>query len=162
MKDFVSSPVSKLQDTIKSTFNTMLAAEGQMKNAFASTNQNIQKQTSVLDNLKSGAMQLVGGLAAGAIIKEIVTAGTQMEQTMMSYETLLYGNKELAKQTTDSLKNFAKITAFSNTEVLEAGQSLLGFGVQAQKLLPTVQTLGDLSMGNANKFKSLVDNYGKW
>lgn len=38
----------------------------------------------------------------------------------------------------------------------KGAQTLLGFGVAAEKVMPILKQIGDISMGNADRFQSLV------
>lgn len=106
---------------------------------------------------------LIGAMAGAAVVgmgKKSVNLALDAEQARTAYGVLLK-DKQKAVNLLGDMDVFAAKTPFSKTDLVESGQSLLGFGVQSEKLLPIMGKLGDLSMGNANKFKSLVDNYGK-
>lgn len=96
----------------------------------------------------------------GQLTSEVYRAGTAMEQTEIAFGTLLQ-DADLAQVKIKELQQFADVSPFNTSEVFDAGVALTGFGIAADGLLPIMNTLGDASMGNANKFKSLVDNYGK-
>lgn len=102
------------------------------------------------------------GSAVGAIgaVSGIVKMGMDMEMTNTSFEVLL-GSTEKANETLGQLRQFADVSPFNTSEVITAGQTLLGFGVKSQNLITVMNRLGDASKGNANTFNSLVDNYGK-
>lgn len=124
----------------------------------------VAQKTSVLPSaFKAAAVAATAFFAAtsvGDIAANIFNVGSNMEQTRIAYKVLLQ-DADLAKQKLGELQKFADVSPFNTGEVLDAGQALLGFGVKSQNLLPIMNMLGDASSGNANKFKSLVDNYGK-
>lgn len=110
----------------------------------------------------------IGGMIAGAFAvssivdfgKSIIQTGMEAEQTTVAYNVLL-GGADKASGKIAELQKFADVSPFNTKEVMNAGQALLGFGTKAQNLLPIMNHLGDVSMGNSDKFKRLVDNYGK-
>ena len=53
------------------------------------------------------------------------------------------------------VKEFAVKTPLQLNDIAGAAQTLLGFGISAEKIMPILRQLGDVSMGNAERFKSL-------
>ncbi len=161
MKDLVSANLNKVSDSITRTFGKIQALDTRLQSMTSKNVSAISNSNSMIKTMGAA----VGGYFAVSQVadwgKQIFQVGADMEQTNIAYQTLLSGNKALAGSTISDLKEFAKVTKFSNKETLDAGQSLLAFGIDAKKLLPTVKTLGDLSLGNSGKFASLADNYGK-
>lgn len=108
--------------------------------------------------------RVFGGLAIGAGIamaaKSILTLGINMEQTRVSFATML-GSVEKGNATIAKLNEFSNVTPFKNEEVLQSGKSLLAFGADAETLIPTLRTIGDLSAGTGKDFRELASIYGK-
>ena len=87
------------------------------------------------------------------------TAGVKYNAQMEDFEanlTTLLGNADDAKDMLADLKEMANTTPFETTDLLDATQTMLGFGLEAKKTKGYLQTLGDISMGNAEKLKSLT------
>lgn len=87
------------------------------------------------------------------------TAGVKYNAQMEDFEanlTTLLGNADKAKSMLNDLKEMANTTPFETTDLLEATQMMLGFGLQADKTTGYLQTLGDISMGNSEKLMSLT------
>jgi hypothetical protein len=159
-QDAITGPLRGLVGNIKSSF-------AQMEGVTKSFNDNIKKHGDTLRQNTDAANSFGGTIkrvfaAVGvfAIGREILQTGAAMEQTNTAFEVLL-GSVDVAKMKVAELQKFADISPFNTTEVMNAGQSLLGFGVMQQNLLPIMNQLGDVSMGNSAKFSSMVDNYGK-
>lgn len=93
----------------------------------------------------------VAGLKAFG--SEIINVYGEMQMLQSSFEVLL-GGKGVSGFTTE-LKKFAVDSPLSLTGVSQAAQTLLGFGIAADKVMPTIKQMGDISMGNEEKFKSL-------
>ena len=92
------------------------------------------------------------GMAGIAGIGGVITAGMNKTMTNTSYEVM--AGKEQGSQLSANLLKYAQDTIYGN-EVLDIGKTMLSFGVQAEGVLPTVKKLGDIAVGDAEKFKSL-------
>lgn len=157
LKDRISGPLAGVRNAMQATDNVALKLDKDISGISGSTN----IAGSALRGFAAIASTAFAGLSLGFIGKQIFDIGTAMEDVRMNYETLLQGNTSASNKLIEQLLDFGRATKFSNQEVLDQGQSLLAFGVAGDKILPTIKTIGDLSLGDSNKFKSLVDNYGK-
>lgn len=130
-------------------------------NAFEDSMDGINKKSkSAGASLKSafGGLAIAAGVAF--IGKEILTLGINMEQTRVSFETFL-GSKSAANKVIDELNEFSNVTPFTNDQVISAGKQLLAFGLEAEKLKPTLRAIGDISAGTGKDFNELSSIYGK-
>ena len=87
------------------------------------------------------------------------TAGVKYNAQMEDFEanlTTLLGSADKAKDMLNDLKEMANTTPFETSDLLEATQMMLGFGLAADKTQGYLQTLGDISMGNSEKLMSLT------
>lgn len=87
------------------------------------------------------------------------TAGVKYNAEMEDFEanlTTLLGNADDAKDMLADLKEMANTTPFETSDLLEATQMMLGFGLESKKTKGYLQTLGDISMGNSEKLMSLT------
>lgn len=157
LKDQFTAPIAGIQRALDVTDAKALKTESDL----VKVGEQSGRMAGIFSSLGGIAAGALAGLGLAEIGRQIFTIGTDMEQVNMNYRTLLMGNTDLADKTVAQLLNFGEKTKFTNLEVLNAGEGLLAFGVKAESLLPTMQTLGDLSLGNSAKFQSLVDNYGK-
>ena len=80
----------------------------------------------------------------------------QMETYVTNFRTMLGGSAEEAEKLTGDLEAMAASTPFAMTDLADATQTLLAFGQDSSTVLDTLQTLGDISMGDANKLQSLT------
>lgn len=98
----------------------------------------------------------IGGIAAFKQLgSAIIEARAEMQQLEKSFEVLL-GSKAKSDVFVKEMKDYALISPLSTTEVSKAAQTLLGFGVSAEKVIPTLKMIGDVSMGNSQRFSSLA------
>ncbi len=77
------------------------------------------------------------------------------EQADISFKVLI-GDAEKAKKVVKDLREFGAKTPLQFQDLQRAAQTLLSFGITADKVVPTLKTLGDVSMGNADKLQSLT------
>ena len=130
---------------------------------------NLEKSTSGISNKLSKGLSSIGNVAtkAGTALTvglttpliALGTAGVKYNAQMEDFEanlTTLLGNADKAKEMLNDLKEMANTTPFETSDLLEATQMMLGFGLQADKTKGYLQTLGDISMGNSEKLMSLT------
>lgn len=92
----------------------------------------------------SGAVALGAAGTAAAAMGVKFNAG--MEQTKVAFTNLLGGGKE-AQAMLDRLYDLAKNTPFEFPQLAKSTQMLLGFGMSAKDVVPTMTTLGDAVAG---------------
>ncbi len=93
-----------------------------------------------------GVAGLLGVGGAVATVSSAISGYAQREQTEIAF-TALIGNAELAKDTLKDLYRFAAETPFESPEILAAAKQMIAFGEDARNLVPTMQSLGDVSAG---------------
>ena len=96
-------------------------------------------------------------LVAGA---DKLAYNAQIEQYQAGLKTLL-GSAEKANETLGNLKEFASTTPFELTDLANASTTLLAFGENVDDLMPDLKMLGDISLGNKEKFSSLALVFGQ-
>lgn len=87
--------------------------------------------------------------------KQVVNVRKEIEAYEISFRTLL-GSQDKADALFGSLREFAVKTPMQLGDLAKGAQTLLGFGIEADKIMPTLKQIGDISMGNADKFNSLT------
>lgn len=118
----------------------------------------------VMADLASSAIKAaVSTVADGA--KKMVSAGLEYNQAMEGYvtnfTTMLGGSAEAANGMVGSLQKLASATPLAMSDLAGGAQTLLAFGVASDDVSGTLQRLGDISLGNADKMQSLARAYGK-
>jgi tape measure domain-containing protein len=97
-------------------------------------------------SVKDGVRQLVSGM---------IDSNAQFEDFNTQFEVML-GSAEKAKSFYKELNDFAMKTPFEMPDLSSASQTLLAFGIDAQKIMPSLRMIGDVSLGNKEKFKGLT------
>ena len=97
--------------------------------------------------------------------KKMVSAGLEYNQAMEGYvtnfTTMLGGSADAANGMVGSLQKLASATPLAMSVLAGGAQTLLAFGVASDDVSGTLQRLGDISLGNADKMQSLARAYGK-
>lgn len=109
------------------------------------------------DSLKKVGKAVAAYFTATQILsfgKAILNARKEIESFEISFNTLL-GSKEKGAAFFAEIKEFAVKTPLQLNDIAGAAQTLLGFGIEANRIMPILRQLGDVSMGNAERFKSL-------
>lgn len=118
----------------------------------------------VMSDLASSAIKAaVSTVVDGA--KKMVSSGLEYNQAMEGYvtnfTTMLGGSSEAANGMVGSLQKLASATPLAMSDLAGGAQTLLAFGVASDDVSGTLQRLGDISLGNADKMQSLARAYGK-
>ena len=90
-----------------------------------------------------------------SFIGEIINVRSEIQSLNVSFETLL-GSKEKADQLMGQIRKYAANTPMQMNDLAQGAQTLLGFNIEAKKVMPIMQAIGDISMGNRDKFNSLT------
>lgn len=106
------------------------------------------------DVAKKGAQMVVD------LGKTGISYNAQMQDYTASFKTML-GSTEAAAAKVEALKEFAAKTPFEMTDLAQATQTLLAFGIEADKTDGIMKMLGDVSLGNSQKFASLATVFGQ-
>lgn len=102
------------------------------------------------------ALAVIGGAGVlKALGAEMIRVRGEFQAADTAIETLL-GNKEKANALMSQVREFAKISPLEFSDVTAATQMMLGFNIEAEKVPRYLQAIGDVSMGNTQKFNSLT------
>lgn len=100
-----------------------------------------------------------GGVGAG--IGFIINQAGKMEQAKVSFEVLT-GSAENAKKVMGELTEFARVTPFTIPQVLDNAKILMGYGIEMEKIIPTMKALGDIAaVSGGENFPQLALAFGQ-
>lgn len=112
--------------------------------------------------LRTAIMSLPGAefftnpiVALTAGIGVVSKLGMDADRTAVSFEVML-GSQQKAADMLNQMNRYAADSPYSRLGVQEAAQTMLGFGVEQQKVIPSLKMLGDIAMGNSERFKGLA------
>ncbi len=93
-------------------------------------------------------------LGVGTILGKSIKDGMEMGMKNVSFE-VLFGGEEPAKQMIDNITAYAA-KAYGQSSVTNAVQMMKGFDVAAEDIMPNLRAIGDIAMGNRDRFNSLT------
>lgn len=109
--------------------------------------------------IKDEIADIGGKIFAGWSIKEFVGKMVQVRGEFQAADTAiqtLLGSRERADALMSQVREYAKISPLEFSDVTAATQMMLGFNIEAEKVPRYLQAIGDVSMGDTQKFNSLT------
>lgn len=120
-----------------------------------------EDQASRIDgSFKRMAVSAAAGFSAISLGKSIIRVRGEIQMMETSFEVLL-GSKAKATKMIAEIKQLAIDSPLEMPQVSGAVQVLLGFGVEAEKVMGIVGQLSDVAMGDADRFRSLALVYAQ-
>lgn len=98
---------------------------------------------------------VIGGVAAlKQLGSEIIRVRGEFQSMQTAIETMV--GKDMAGVLIPQIKELAKISPLTLSDMVNAEKMMLGFNIQAEDTIRYLQALSDISMGDGVKFKSLT------
>lgn len=102
-----------------------------------------------------GLTQIAGVAGLGMFLNNVTKIRGQFQLMETNINTLL-GSAEKGEAMMAQLTEYAKVSPLDFQGTVNAAQMMLGFGIDQQKIIPFMKALGDVSMGDAQRFQSLT------
>ena len=99
--------------------------------------------------------KLLGGYSIKEFLSNMVRVRGEFQAADTAIQTLL-GSKEKADELMSQVREYAKISPLEFSDVTQATQMMLGFNIEAEKVPRYLQAIGDVSMGDTQRFNSLT------
>lgn len=120
---------------------------------------NARVKAGLLDaSLKRAAITIGAVFSAGKAIefgKLMMDVRGQIDSFQISFSTLI-GDKGKAEAFFSELKDFAVETPLMLDDLAKGAQMMLGFGVDLERVMPVLKQIGDVTMGDPERFNSMV------
>lgn len=101
------------------------------------------------------ALGVIGGVAAlKQLGSEIIRVRGEFQSMQTAIETMV--GKDMAGQLIPQIKQLAKISPLTMSDMVGAEKMMLGFNIQAEDTIKYLKALSDISMGESGKFNSLT------
>lgn len=148
---------SRLDAINKVRFSTTVSREFDVATKAANR---LEKQIATLENKgKSGGIaSMLAGAAAGIGVmglgKSALGAAAEREQQNISFGVMTGSQATGSKMVNDLVQMGAK-TPYESADLIKNAQTLKAFGIENQKVIPILQTIGDIASGDAQKLSSL-------
>lgn len=98
--------------------------------------------------------KFLGGYGIKELISQIIRVRGEFQSMQTAIETMV--GKDVASGLMAKLKEMAKISPLTLSDMVNAEKMMLGFNIQAEDTVRYLQALSDISMGDSVKFKSLT------
>ena len=89
-----------------------------------------------------------------------ITMASEREQLVMGLGTLL-GSQEAGNKLFEEIKTFGIETPYEGTSMVNAAKQMLAYGIKAENVMDDMRMLGEVAMGDQNKFNNLTYAYAQ-
>lgn len=181
LKDSVSNSLKKIQENsqkLTEKFKKVTASMNQTGTAFSKfprtlykldaaigkTSENLDRLAKKTENIKKlgqGIQSFGNKLTVGVTLPIVglgaamVKSAADMEAMQAQLSTMLQSEEKGAKMF-DDIKKMAAKTPFGTKDLMGATNTMLGFGIAQEKVLPLMRQLGDIAGGDKQRFQSLA------
>lgn len=101
------------------------------------------------------ALTVIGGVGVlKALVSEIIRVRGEFQSMQTAIETMV--GKDVAGKIMPQIKELAKISPLTMTDMVGAEKMMLGFNIQAEDTIKYLKAISDISMGESSKFNSLT------
>ncbi len=139
--------------------NSQLRADAaESRNILASIGQTAQDEGNRMDTMFGRMAKASAAIFATSrmadFTKKIIDVRGEIESLEISFETL--AGKSKGNALFNEIRQFAVSTPMMMNDLAKGAQTMLAFNIEAEKVMPMLRAIGDVSMGNAQKFNSLT------
>lgn len=137
--------------------------EGSVRNFTKSTGKNL---LGFFGNVINKAKELTFAMGVGlvgafaAVSGYGLKMGDSIQQTAIAFDTML-GDADKRRKLMADITEFAKTTPFERFELIDSSKLLLAMGVSSDKIIPSMQMLGDISAGVSANVKDVAFVFGQ-
>ena len=101
------------------------------------------------------ALAVIGGAGVlKALGSEMIRVRGEFQSMQTAIETMV--GKDVAGQLIPQIKELAKISPLTMSDMVGAEKMMLGFNIQAEDTIKYLKAISDISMGESSKFNSLT------
>ncbi|WP_336617130.1 tape measure protein [Bacteroides acidifaciens] len=101
------------------------------------------------------ALAVIGGAGVlKALGSEMIRVRGEFQSMQTAIETMV--GKDVAGQLIPQIKELAKISPLTMSDMVGAEEMMLGFNIQAEDTIKYLKAISDISMGESSKFNSLT------
>jgi tape measure domain-containing protein len=142
-------------DNLTSDYEELIQSIQRSEREMQNSGNAASKAAGGFGSLQSMLMKIGGAAALVNFGKEVINVRAEMQALDKTFEVLL-GNKEKADAMLAEIKSIALKSPLSVSDTSKAAQTLLGFNIEAERIIPILEQIGNISMGDAGKFNSLT------
>lgn len=150
----VVSSYEKLESAVDKNTAAIKSGSSAARKLGDDINETADKGVRGFNNLEKAAIGFFTVQKAKEFTNKIIEVRGEMESLRISFETL--AGEGLGKKLYEDIKQFSVSTPMMMSDLAKGAQTLLGFNMEAEKIMPILRQIGDISMGDAQKFNSLT------
>lgn len=150
----------------KSLVSSLREAQQAMGNTIGLIEQGGRQVNSEMDKMGQGiesTFKRIAQAAAGVfavsqakqMVSQIIDVRKEFQSLELSFQTLM-GSASAGKKMFQDITQFATSTPMLEKDLAKGAQTLLGFNIEAEKVMPILKQIGDISMADSQKFESLT------
>ncbi len=163
--NFVISGDNKaLIDALQQSQRAINDVISQIENGGKQIDSEMNKMADGIDGAFKKIAQAAGGIFAVSkakeFLSEIVDVRKEFQSLELSFATLT-GDANKGKKLFSDITKFATSTPMLEKDLAKGAQTLLGFNIEAEKVMPILKQIGDISMGDSQKFESLTLSFAQ-
>lgn len=117
--------------------------------------ENVDVTKQIEQAMSNVGKKLLEGYSIKEFLSNMVRVRGEFQAVDTAIQTLL-GSKEKADELMSQVREYAKISPLEFSDVTQATQMMLGFNIEAEKVPRYLQAIGDVSMGDTQRFNSLT------
>ena len=160
----IRSTNEKLKEQKSSLFNlTQEQANARLsvkklRDEYALYRQDGEKNVDVTKQVEQAMSNMGKKLLGGYSIKEFLSSMIRVRGEFQSMQTAIETmvGKDMAGQLIPQIKELAKISPLTMSDMIGAEKMMLGFNIQAEDTIKYLKAISDISMGESSKFNSLT------
>ena len=160
----IRSTNEKLKEQKSSLFNlTQEQANARLsvkklRDEYALYRQDGEKNVDVTKQVEQAMSNMGKKLLGGYSIKEFLSSMIRVRGEFQSMQTAIETmvGKDMAGQQIPQIKELAKISPLTMSDMVGAEKMMLGFNIQAEDTIKYLKAISDISMGESSKFNSLT------
>lgn len=128
---------------------------GRMKKTTDDVNEAFKNSIPSVSSFKRALASVGGVYVFQQLARDVIRVRGEMEQMEVAI-TSLVGSQDKASVLIKDLKDFAHMSPLTIKDLMEATQTMIGFGVSVEKIPRFIRALGDVTLGNSERFKSIT------
>lgn len=160
----IRSTNEKLKEQKSSLFNlTQEQANARLsvkklRDEYALYRQDGEKNVDVTKQVEQAMSNMGKKLLGGYSIKEFLSSMIRVRGEFQSMQTAIETmvGKDMAGQLIPQIKELAKISPLTMSDMIGAEKMMLGFNIQVEDTIKYLKAISDISMGESSKFNSLT------
>lgn len=133
------------------------------RNILHSIGQTAQQEGATIDASFNKIAKATAGIFATSKLvdftKQIISVRGGIEKLEISFETL--AGKAKGNALFAEIRQFATTTPMMMKDLAQGAQTMLAFNIEVEKVMPMLRAIGDISMGDAQKFNSLALSFSQ-